>query len=205
LLWALLEIGRSFKQELFGRQVPALVADLGRAGELLPAGILREQLHDELGRSERGESHFVLYAPMLAALERWRTPDAARLVVEAGVEITRAVIEEFTDAALYGRLGAYFATEIAAGDIIAYISQTVHALPLRGDAVAWVEVHDVVELEHTAATLDLPALLPDDGAAGSAFWRGAERMMLGFWRCFDRFYALYEDLQRGRAAPSRCA
>ena len=185
-LWAMLLTGRSFKEDLFLKHMPALILHIRH--HPIIASIMISQLNDEMGDGDYvNKGHLNLYEPLFESASRWRHEGAHEHVQT----ITQQLLIDMSNGLgepeenVYRCLGAYVGTEIAAGAIIDLIGKLTRKHIDGNGGLEWVEAHDEVEHEHTAGVLKIVDHLPDDPEIRKTYWQGAKDMLVALRRYFS--------------------
>jgi pyrroloquinoline quinone (PQQ) biosynthesis protein C len=67
---------------------------------------------------------------------------------------------------------------------------------LSDDALAWIRLHEVLELNHAEDSNELAALVPDEAETLRATWRGAQEQWQALWQFLDDVEAIVDDCAR---------
>jgi hypothetical protein len=150
------------------------------------ASLLAKQLDDELGNGKPERIHRFLLERFVAGLEPWspRNPEHRRLW--AGQRLAARASEVFDAGTPYEAVGSLMVTEIFAKKMDYCLGDEVRRQSLiSGDALEWLHIHEVLEIDHAADSCELALLVPDEGPELAEAWRGARVLWAAMWGFLD--------------------
>jgi hypothetical protein len=53
------------------------------------------------------------------------------------------------------------------------------------ESLVWLDIHEVLEINHAADSYELAALVPGEGEPPASAWRGARRLWAAMWGFLD--------------------
>jgi hypothetical protein len=166
--------------------------------------LLAHLLNDEMGDGDYAHAHHHLFARIVEGLETWKLPDAPEALFAPGRWMRERLAEAYGNPDPSFGLGVTIAMEVFGDQANLAVMQQLK----RGDALTtsplkWLTVHQGQESEHADGTLALARLLPAEGPALEAAWRGARRVQTLFDQFFNAMYRVcyVEFPERSRTEP----
>lgn len=163
-----------------------LALAIARTPDRRVASLLAKQLDDELGNGKPERVHRVLLERFVAGLEPWspRAPEHREL--HAGQRLAARASEVLDTGDPYEALGGLMVAEIFAKKMDRCLGDEVRRQSLiPREALEWLDLHEVLEVDHAADSYELAALVPDQGPALAAAWRGARKLWAAMWGYLD--------------------
>lgn len=169
---------------------PNFVRWLGLTIARLPdyrmASLIAKQLHDELGNGDFQSIHSHLLEKFVAALSRWQPERPGENLLRAGERLGERASTVFESADPYQAVGGLIVAEIFAKKMDRCLGDEIRRQNLVApDALRWLEIHEVLEVDHADDSLGLAELIPDDADARAAAWRGARELWDAMWGFLD--------------------
>ncbi|MEY2933117.1 MAG: hypothetical protein RL033_3866 [Pseudomonadota bacterium] len=169
---------------------PNFVRWLGMTIARLPdyrvASLIAKQLDDELGHGDFAGIHSVLLEKFVGALSRWRPERAGENLLRAGERLGEQASAVFESAEPYEAVGGLIVAEIFAKKMDSCLGDEIRRQNLVApEALRWLEIHEVLEVDHAEDSASLAALIPEEGYALSATWRGARGLWDAMWGFLD--------------------
>lgn len=144
-----------------------------------------KQLFDELGNGQPERVHATLLERFVAALDPWRPPSSHDLLW-AGKRLATSTTPLFEDGHPYTAVGALIVAEVFAKEMDVCLGQEVRRQALLPeDALTWIRVHEVLEIDHAEDSNELAALIPDNIDVLHAVWDGAQAQWTALWQFLD--------------------
>ena len=163
-----------------------LALAIARIPDSRVASLLAKQLDDELGNGKAERIHRVLLERFVAGLDPWAPKDARRRSLEPGRRLAARAGEVFDMGAPYEAIGGLMVAEIFANKMDHCLGEEIRRQSLvPHDALAWLELHEVLEVGHAADSLELAVLVPDNGLALESAWQGARKLWAAMWGFLD--------------------
>jgi hypothetical protein len=164
---------------------------IARLSDYRVASLIAKQLDDELGNGDFQGIHSVLLERFVAGLAHWRPERPGENLLQAGERLGQRASAVFESGEPYEAVGGLIVAEIFAkkmdrclGDEIRRQSQ------VSPDALRWLEIHEVLEVDHAEDSWGLASLVPEHGDALAATWRGARELWDAMWGFLDDVAAL---------------
>lgn len=169
---------------------PNFVRWLGLTIARLPdyrvASLIAKQLDDELGRGDFQAIHSVLLERFVSGLAQWRPERAGENLLRAGERLGERSSAVFESAEPYEAVGGLMVAEIFAKKMDICLGEEIRRQDLVApEALRWLEIHEVLEVDHAEDSSSLAVLVPTEGAALSATWRGARGLWDAMWSFLD--------------------
>ena len=137
------------------------------------SSLIAKQLDDELGNGKAEKIHRVLLERFVAGLEPWSPKEPARRVLEAGHRLAERASEVFDTGAPFEAIGGLIVAEIFAKKMDQCLGNEIRRQSLvPREALVWLDIHEVLEVNHAADSYELAVLVPEDGV-------GAELRLAG--------------------------
>lgn len=161
------------------------------------ASLICKQLNDELGNGKFDQIHSVLLTHFVDALETWRPSTADAAILGPGRRLADAGDVLFTDDAFF-MVGAIMTGEIFAKKMDQWLGDEVRRQNLIDpEALKWLELHEMLEVDHASDSLELARLVPLTGSFVGAARRGAVAQWEMLWGFLDGVHAEVERAQIG--------
>jgi Iron-containing redox enzyme len=169
---------------------------LARVIEYIPdrriASLIAKQLDDELGNGDFLKIHSVLLDRLVEGLSPWRPPDLGDEVLAPGRKLAHAGGKPFFASNPYEAVGALIVGEIFAEKMDRCLADEMRRQhEVSDEALTWLHVHEVLEVNHADDSLELAKLVPSSGRALAATWRGAVTQ----WEVLSKFLQDVEDVR----------
>jgi DMATS type aromatic prenyltransferase len=153
--------------------------------------IMVKQLNDELGEGDFSRAHKAMFQRLLTALEPHRMPGDDDKLLAPGRQFGRRLGEHLLSSDQWEAVGAAMMIEV-------YGSQTDTRVgvefrrqkALDPGSLTWLHLHENLELDHAGDSLKLAELVPTEGIALEATWRGASGVVAASQEYFDSLYEL---------------
>jgi hypothetical protein len=150
------------------------------------SSLIAKQLDDELGNGKAEKIHRVLLERFVAGLEPWSPKEPARRVLEAGHRLAERASEVFDTGAPFEAIGGLIVAEIFAKKMDQCLGNEIRRQSLvPQEALVWLDIHEVLEVNHAADSYELAVLVPDEGVALSCAWQGARKLWAAMWGFLD--------------------
>ncbi len=168
--------------EEFSRRLAHVVA---RVDETEIRSVLAKQLNDELGDGDASRAHNLLFRNLVNGLDPYAPPDFDDAMLAPGRALGEKMEELFVRRDPYEGLGATLVMEVYGQQVDAFMgSQFRRADALPKSIMEWLDLHEVLEIDHVNESNDLAALVPA-GAKSRAAARGAREVALAGYHFFD--------------------
>jgi pyrroloquinoline quinone (PQQ) biosynthesis protein C len=197
-LWLLMA---NLRAGISGNFVTWLATAIARVEDRRIGSLIAKQLHDELGHGNFAEIHSTLLDRFVEALARW-CPDALAepALLTPGKTMGAAMGALFNAAHAYEGVGALIVGEIFAEKMDRCVGDEIRRQSaLSSEELRWLTVHEMLEVNHAGDSDELAALVPGNGPALAATWRGARSQWRLLWSFLDDVHGL---TQQRRAADS---
>lgn len=163
-----------------------LALAIARIPDQRVASLLAKQLDDELGNGDPERIHRTLLERFVAGLEPWSPRSPAHRQLEAGRRLAARSSEVFDTGAPYEAIGGLMVAEIFAKNMDSCLGNEVRRQSLvPREALEWLDIHEVLEIDHAEDSYALAALVPDHGPALAAAWQGARKLWAAMWGFLD--------------------
>lgn len=168
--------------EEFSRRLAHVVA---RVDETEIRSVLAKQLNDELGDGDASRAHSLLFRNLVNGLDEHAPPDFDDAMLAPGRALGEKMEELFVRRDPYEGLGAALVMEVYGQQVDAFMgSQFRRAAALPKTIMEWLDLHEVLELDHVNESNDLAALVAA-GPKSQAAARGAREVALAGYHFFD--------------------
>jgi DMATS type aromatic prenyltransferase len=170
---------------------PGMLASLVARVEQDPIrSVLARQLDDELGNGDFNRAHKGLFERLVAALEPWRSPEDEASLHAPGHALRRELERLYFEAEPCEGVGATLLVEVYGKHVDQFLGDEFRRQDaVQGECLAWLTLHEELEVGHAEDSLTLADLLPD-GASRAAAARGAEAIAAASRAYFDSLYEL---------------
>ena len=172
--------------------VTCLAMTVARVADRRIGSLVAKQLDDELGHGDPTRIHSLLLARFTGALERWRFALPDELALAPGRRLAEQMVQPFYAHDPYEGVGALMAGEIFARKMDFCLGDQLRRQTLlSAEEMIWLTIHEQLEIDHADDSGSLAELVPRQGPALAATWRGAEAQ----WSCL---WGFLDDLQKVR-------
>lgn len=149
--------------------------------------LLADQLNDELGRGDHEHAHVRLFARMMVRLAPFGRPLDDPEALTAGNHLTPRLAEIYGADDVFEAIGAVLAGEIFGKQVDQLLGdQFRRQTQIDPASLAWLSLHETLEVAHADASGELARLIPPD--AVPAAHRGAMAVFLAGWQFLDELY-----------------
>lgn len=172
-----------------------LATTIARIEDRRLACLIAKQLYDELGNGLPERVHATLLERFVAGLEPWR-PSGKRNLVWAGQNLAANTTPLFEGRHPFTAIGALIVAEVFAKEMDLCLGQVVRRQQqLPDDALEWIRVHEVLEVDHAEDSGELAALVPANADVLRATWNGAQAQWAALWQFLDDVEAVVHGLE----------
>jgi hypothetical protein len=159
---------------------------IARVSDYRVASLIAKQLDDELGNGDFQGIHSVLLDKFVAGLAHWRPERPGQNLLLAGERLGRRASAVFESAEPYEAVGGLIVAEIFAKKMDICLGDEIRRQNLVApEALRWLEIHEVLEIDHAEDSASLAALVPEQGDELEATWRGARELWEAMWGFLD--------------------
>jgi pyrroloquinoline quinone (PQQ) biosynthesis protein C len=161
------------------------------------ASLVARQLNDELGNGEADRIHSVLLDRFVTGLDPWRpTCGRERELLRPGRRLAESAWKLFRGHDAYQGVGALIVGEIFAEKMDRCLGDEIRRQDAISDeALTWLTVHEKLEVDHAADSAALAGLVPVQGPALRATWRGAAAQWEALWQFLDDVHEIAAGLR----------
>jgi pyrroloquinoline quinone (PQQ) biosynthesis protein C len=150
------------------------------------ASLIAKQLDDELGNGDFGNIHSALLERFVAGLERWRPERPGEDLLRAGRRLGARASLVFEAPDPYDAVGGLIVAEIFAKKMDCCLGDEIRRQSLvPSESLLWLQIHEVLEVDHAEDSRGLALLVPDQAASLTAAWRGATELWDAMWGFLD--------------------
>jgi hypothetical protein len=150
------------------------------------ASLLAKQLDDELGNGHFDKIHRVLLERFVEGLSAWRPARAVGRPLEAGERLATRASEVFDTGKPFEAVGGMIVAEIFAKKMDHCLGNEIRRQDrVPKEALLWLDIHEVLEEDHAADSLNLAVLVPEQGPALASTWQGARKLWAAMWGFLD--------------------
>jgi pyrroloquinoline quinone (PQQ) biosynthesis protein C len=150
------------------------------------ASLLAKQLNDELGNGRFDQIHRVLLERFVEGLGPWRPARAAGRPLEAGERLAARASEVFDTGKPFEAVGGMIVAEIFAKKMDHCLGNEIRRQSqVPKEALTWLDLHEVLEEDHAADSLNLATLVPEQGPTLVSTWQGARKLWAAMWGFLD--------------------
>lgn len=174
---------------------PNFVRWLGQTIARVPdnrvASLIAKQLDDELGNGDFQRIHSLLLEKFVAGLAHWRPARPGENLLRAGERLGQRASAVFESSEPYEAVGGLIVAEIFAKKMDVCLGDEIRRQNLVApEALRWLEIHEVLEIDHAEDSMGLAELVPEHGDDLAATWRGARELWDAMWGFLDDVAAL---------------
>lgn len=163
-----------------------LALTIARMPDYRVSSLLAKQLYDELGSGNPERIHRDLLERFVKGLEPWSPKSPAHRELEAGRRLAERSSEVFDTGAPYEAIGGLMVAEIFAKKMDCCLGDEIRRQSVvPSEALEWLRIHEVLEIDHAADSYELAVLVPDEGQALAAAWQGARTLWAAMWGFLD--------------------
>jgi hypothetical protein len=167
-----------------------LALTIARIPDQRIASLIAKQLDDELGNGKAEKIHRLLLERFVAGLEPWSPRDAAGRTLSAGHRLATRASEVFDAGGPFEAVGGLIVAEIFAKKMDQCLGDEIRRQSLvPREALVWLDIHEVLEVDHAADSYELAVLVPDHGAPLASAWQGARKLWAAMWGFLDDVHA----------------
>jgi len=151
------------------------------------ACLLAKQLNDELGNGAFDQIHSRLLERFVSGLDPWRPKAIAESrLLGPGQRLAESGSKPFSAPDAYEGVGALMVGEIFAKKMDHCLGDEIRRQGvLSADTLTWLTVHETLEVDHADDSRELAELVPNEGPALHATWRGATAQWTALWQFLD--------------------
>jgi pyrroloquinoline quinone (PQQ) biosynthesis protein C len=174
-----------------------LATTIDRIDDRRIASLLAKQLNDELGNAQFDQIHSRLLDRFVAGLDPWRPRDLdERDLLRPGHRLAESASLPFRSADPYEGVGGLIVGEIFACKMDRCLGDEIRRQDgLSAETLTWLTVHETLEIDHAGDSRELAALVPTEGPALQATWRGALALSAALWQFLDDVHDLAGSLR----------
>jgi DMATS type aromatic prenyltransferase len=151
--------------------------------------ILAHQLNDELGNGNFERAHSQLFGKLVLGLDRWKADVTDEALLAPGKVLSQRLEEIYLSSDAFEGVGATMVIEIFGRQVDMFFGDEFRRQKeVDPKSLEWLNMHEELEIEHSAESLDLAHLVP--AACLPAAWRGAAQVNIASTAFFDAMYGL---------------
>jgi len=163
-----------------------LALTIARVHDRRVASLIAKQLDDELGNGDFENIHSVLLERFVGGLERWRPERPGEDLLRAGRRLGARASLVFEAPDPYDAVGGLMVAEIFAKKMDRCLGDEIRRQGLvPREALLWLEIHEVLEVDHAEDSRELALLVPDRDESLASTWRGATELWDSMWGFLD--------------------
>lgn len=160
-----------------------LATTIARIQDRNIACLIAKQLFDELGNGQPEQVHATLLERFLAAMDRFR-PAGQVDRTWAGQRLAQSTSALFEGPHPFSAIGALIVAELFAKEMDRCLGDEIRRQDqIPEEALTWLTLHEVLEVDHAEDSNELAALVPADRDVLRATWQGA----VAQWRALFTF------------------
>lgn len=164
-----------------------LARTIERVDDRRIGSLVAKQLDDELGHGDYSRIHSLLMDKFVAALAPSRARGPEPWLLAAGRALSEEARLPFYAEHPYESVGALIAGEIFANKMDRCVGDQIRRqAELSADALTWLTIHETLEADHAEDAGAIADLVPREGEALAATWRGATTLWDALYRFLDR-------------------
>jgi hypothetical protein len=159
---------------------------IARGDDMRIASLIAKQLADELGNGDFQNIHSLLLERFVAGLAPFRPDHMGAKALGAGLRLGERASRVFEAAHPYEGIGGLIVAEIFAKKMDRCLGDEIRRQDtVAKDALVWLDTHEVLEVAHAEDSHELAALVPEQGPALAATWRGGRALWEAMWGFLD--------------------
>ncbi len=186
LMWKLLVNVREGIVKHFSRRLAHVVAG---ADDVRIRSILAKQLNDELGDGDASRAHYLLFDHLIDGLEPFRPAVVPDDLLGPGRAWSRRLEELYLKGSNHEGIGAAIVIEIVGKQADCFMGDEFRRQSaVSAESLEWMNLHEVLEQEHSNESMEIAHLVPHEGQALEAVWRGARECGASCWAFLDAMY-----------------
>jgi heme oxygenase-like protein len=163
-----------------------LASTIARIDDSRLASLLAKQLSDELGNGDPERIHRTLLERFVAGLEPWRPRGPGGRSLDAGRRLAERASAVFESGAPFEAIGGMIVAEIFAKKMDHCLGEEIRRQSLvPREALLWLDIHEVLEVDHAEDSRGLAELVPAGGPAAHEAWQGARALWSAMWGFLD--------------------
>jgi len=168
-----------------------LAHTIARIDDRRIASLMAKQLNDELGNGDYRNMHSILLDRFVTGLDTWRPKDTRGDLLRPGTRLGERSSVLFEATNPYEAVGALIVAEIFAKKMDRCLGDEIRRQnAISEDALTWLTIHEVLEVDHAEDSGTLAALVGAHGPSLAATWRGAIAQWDALWEFLDGVAAL---------------
>jgi pyrroloquinoline quinone (PQQ) biosynthesis protein C len=167
-----------------------LATTIDRVDDRRIASLLAKQLNDELGNGAFNQIHSRLLEQFVSGLDPWRPKAMAESrLLAPGRRLAEGGSTPFSAPDAYEAVGALIVGEIFAKKMDRCLGDEIRRQgDLSAHTLTWLTLHEVLEVDHADDSRELAELVPNEGSALHATWRGATAQWQALWQFLDEVH-----------------
>lgn len=178
-----------------------LATTIARVPDRHIACLVAKQLFDELGNGQPERVHATLLERFVQALEPWQPPGETDRTW-AGRTLAAATTPLFEQGHPFTAIGALIVAEVFANEMDRCLGEEVRRQDLLAeDALTWIRLHEVLEVEHCEDSGQLAALVPQRSEVLRATWEGARSQWTALGQFLDDVKTIVDELPSESSNP----
>ncbi|HTV18815.1 MAG TPA: iron-containing redox enzyme family protein, partial [Polyangiaceae bacterium] len=163
-----------------------LALTIARMPDYRVSSLLAKQLDDELGNGKPERIHRTLLERFVAGLDPFGPRAPEHRVLQAGERLATRSSEVFDTGTPYEAIGGLMVAEIFAKNMDTCLGNEIRRQErVPREALEWLDIHEVLEVNHAADSYELAVLVPDHGPELTAAWQGAQKLWAAMWGFLD--------------------
>lgn len=159
-----------------------LALTIARVKDTRIASLIAKQLDDELGNGDFERIHSLLLERFVAGLAPWQPKRALMGRLDAGIRLGERATLVFEAAEAFEAVGGLMVAEVFAKKMDRCLGDEIRRQDeVPKSALLWLDIHEVLEVDHADDSRALAALVPEGGPELAATWRGARALWAAMW------------------------
>jgi pyrroloquinoline quinone (PQQ) biosynthesis protein C len=167
---------------------------ISRVEDLRIRSVLGKQLNDELGNGDPARAHARLFDEMIegiASVHQEAEHRRVRRSLEPGRILGERLQALYTQSSAMAGVGAAMAIEIIGKHADCFLGVELgRQAQVPRSSLAWLDLHQELEQDHSAESLDLAGFIPPDDESLREAWAGAQECAAAVWQFLDHMYEL---------------
>jgi len=185
-LWKLMKNAQIGIINGFSRRLAQVVA---KVDDNRIRSILAHQLNDELGGGNFDRAHSQLFGQLVLGLDRWKADVVDDALLTPGRILSQRLEEIYFTSDAFEGVGATMVIEIFGRQVDMFFGDEFRRQKeVDPKSLEWLNMHEELEIEHSAESLDLAHLVPLQSLPN--VWRGAQRVSAASTAFFDAMYGV---------------